>query len=92
MTPAAIPVLPRGVRIRFDRVRGAQVLLGPETALMLDQVGAAVLGEVDGARSIAEISDVLAQRYGAPVDQVAADVADFLRGLADKRLVDIANG
>lgn len=92
MTPAAIPVLPRGVRLHRDRVRRAEVLLGPETALMLDQIGAVILKEVDGRRSVAEIAGDLAERFGAPEDQVAGDVAEFLGGLADKRLVDVADG
>ena len=37
------PVLPRGVRLHDDRVRGTKVLLGPETALMLDEIGAAII-------------------------------------------------
>ena len=47
MTPADPPFLPRGVRLHQDLVRGVPVLLGPETALMLDPVGQAVLAEVD---------------------------------------------
>lgn len=92
MTPAAIPILPRGVRLHHDKVRRAEVLLGPETALMLDQIGAVILKEVDGRRSVVEIAGDLATRFGAPEDQVGADVAEFLQGLADKRLVDVAYG
>ncbi|SPH17246.1 Coenzyme PQQ synthesis protein D [Defluviimonas aquaemixtae] len=92
MTPTAIPVLPRGVRMQFDRVRRTDVLLGPERALMLDQIGAAILKEVDGLRSVEVIAGDLARRFGAPEDQVRADVADFLGDLADKRLVDLTDG
>lgn len=92
MTPATIPVLPRGVRMQFDHVRRTDVLLGPERALMLDQIGAAILKEVDGLRSVGNIAADLARRFGAPEDQVCADVADFLGGLADKRLVDLTDG
>ena len=92
MTPASIPALPRGVRLHWDGVRKADVLLGPETALMLDQIGAVILKEVDGNRSVSEIAGDLAARFGAPRDQVSADVAEFLQGLADKRLVDVTHG
>ncbi|MGB3316694.1 MAG: pyrroloquinoline quinone biosynthesis peptide chaperone PqqD [Albidovulum sp.] len=92
MTPAAIPTLPRGVRLHHDRVRRAEVLLGPETALMLDQIGAVILKEIDGSRSVARITGDLAARFGAPEDQVSADVAEFLQDLADKRLVDLTDG
>ncbi len=92
MTPTAIPALPRGVRLHHDKVRRAEVLLGPETALMLDQIGAVILNEVDGTRTVAAIASDLARRFGAPEGQVVADVAEFLQDLADKRLVDASDG
>jgi len=92
VTPAAIPSLPRGVRLHHDRLRGAEVLLGPERALMLDPVGAAVLAEVDGRRSVGAIAAVLARRYDAPEDAIRADIAEFLGDLADRRLVDLDDG
>ncbi len=85
---AAIPYLPRGVRAHFDRVRDRHVLLGPERALMLDEIGNAIVAELDGVRSEAQIAADLAARYGAPVEAVATDVAEFLSGLAEKRLVE----
>ena len=90
MTRTARPSLPRGVRLHHDRVRGVSVLLGPEVALMLDEIGEAVLAEVDGLRDIAAIAARLAARYEAPVEMVEADVTEFLEGLAARRLVDLA--
>ncbi len=77
--------------MHHDRVRNTEVLLGPERALMLDEIGAAVLSEVDGERSVADISAMLAARYGAPVGAVQEDVAEFLTDLAAKRLVDMTD-
>lgn len=91
MTAAAVPSLPRGVRMHHDRVRNTQVLLGPERALMLDEIGAAVLSAIDGERSVADISGMLAARYIAPVEAVQEDVAEFLADLAAKRLVDMTD-
>lgn len=88
MTP--VPSLPRGVRIHDDRVRGVMVLLGPERALILDDIGAAILAEVDGARSIGAITDRLAALYNAPRDEIAGDVQAFLDDLQVQRLVDYA--
>lgn len=88
MTGADRPFLPRGVRLHHDRVRGVPVLLGPETALILDPVGQAVLAEVDGLRDIAAISAALAERYAAPVDMIQADVIEFLDDMAARRLVE----
>ncbi|TMV83391.1 pyrroloquinoline quinone biosynthesis peptide chaperone PqqD [Thioclava sp. BHET1] len=84
---ARVPYLPRGVRLHDDRVRGVPVLLGPERALMLDAIGHVILSEVDGHRSLAEIAAELAARFGAPADQVAADVAEFLDDMAEKHLI-----
>lgn len=89
MTGADCPVLPRGVRLHHDRVRGVPVLLGPETALILDPVGQAVLAEVDGLRDIAAISAALADRYAAPVDMIQSDVIEFLEDMAARRLVEV---
>jgi pyrroloquinoline quinone biosynthesis protein D len=58
-----VPRLPRGVRLRFDEVRKAHVLLAPERAFDLDAVAADVLGLVDGARSVDAIVDALAVKY-----------------------------
>lgn len=84
------PLLPRGVRLHQDGVRHMPVLLGPETALMLDGIGAAILAELDGIRDIAAISACLSARYGAPLDEVQPDVIAFLSDMAARRLVAVA--
>ena len=84
-----IPVLPRGVRLHWDRVREIQVLLGPERALMLDQIGYEILSRVDGKASATDICSDLADTFGAPVEQVTSDVEAFLKDLSDRRLVDV---
>lgn len=88
MTDDPVPLLPRGTRLHHDRVRGTMVLLVPEHALLLDEIGSAILGEVDGRLSLGAISARLAERYGAPEADVASDVRDFLGGLVAQRLVD----
>jgi pyrroloquinoline quinone biosynthesis protein D len=85
----ARPVLPRGVRLHFDAVRGAWTLVAPERAILLDDAGRAILAEVDGVRSIADIAARLAERFAAPVEEILADAREFLEGLADRRLVDL---
>ncbi|MGD1885101.1 MAG: pyrroloquinoline quinone biosynthesis peptide chaperone PqqD [Paracoccaceae bacterium] len=92
MTPASIPALPRGVRTHFDRVRGLPVLLGPERVLMLDQIGRAVLAELDGVSNVRAISERLADKYEAPVAEIEGDVLEYLQDLAEKRLVDARDG
>ncbi|MEL6523536.1 MAG: pyrroloquinoline quinone biosynthesis peptide chaperone PqqD [Pseudomonadota bacterium] len=90
MTPDLIPVLPRGVRLHFDKVRDRWVLLAPERAVALDQVGHAVLSEVDGKRSFGDIVAALAAKYNAPPDQISKDSAGFLSALRDRRFLDVS--
>ncbi len=82
-----VPLLPRGVRLHHDPVRDAPVLLGPERALMLDEIGHAILSEVDGVRTLDQIAAHLAEAYEAPKEEVAADMAAFLDDLADRQLI-----
>ncbi|MEI4487071.1 pyrroloquinoline quinone biosynthesis peptide chaperone PqqD [Frigidibacter sp. MR17.14] len=89
MTAGDVPLLPRGVRWRWDAVRGTHVLLGPERALMLDEIGHAVIAEVDGTTDLAGIAARLAERYGAPEEVIREDVAEFLGSLVATRLVEI---
>jgi pyrroloquinoline quinone biosynthesis protein D len=88
MNTDPVPLLPRGTRLHHDRVRDTMVLLVPERALLLDEIGTAILQEVDGRSTLAAISARLAERYGAPLEDVANDVRGFLDGLAAQRLVD----
>lgn len=88
MNADPVPLLPRGTRLHHDRVRDTMVLLVPERALLLDEIGTAILQEVDGKSTLAAISARLAERYGAPEPDVAADIRTFLDGLVAQRLVD----
>jgi len=91
MRDSRIPLLPRGVRLHFDAVRGKTVLLAPERALFLDDIGKAVLAEVDGQRSIAQIAAHLAKVYNAPVEAISSDIVEFIADLSDKRVIGFAN-
>ncbi|AXX96680.1 pyrroloquinoline quinone biosynthesis peptide chaperone PqqD [Profundibacter amoris] len=75
------PYLPRGVRMHKDRVRGGVVLLAPEKAILLDDIGVAILSRVDGERRFGEIIADLAQTFKAPAEQIETDVQQFLGGL-----------
>jgi pyrroloquinoline quinone biosynthesis protein D len=89
MDRTKVPQLPRGVRLHFDKLRDTWVLLAPERALMLDEIGHAILSNVDGQRSLGEIAEQLAAQYNAPVDQVEADSADLLTSLHARRFLDV---
>ncbi len=89
LEPSSVPVLPRGVRLHFDKVRDGWVLLAPEHAIRLDAIGHAILSEIDGINSLGGIAHDLAARYDAPVDKVGADCEAFVAKLVDRRILDL---
>ena len=91
MTPLADnerPIILRGVRTHFDKVRNMWVLLAPERTLQLDDVGRAILEEVDGESSFGEIVDRLAVKFNAPRERIAEDARTYLGGLIARRMVE----
>ena len=92
ISEATIPILPRGVRTHYDRVRETDVLLGPERVLMLDQIGIAVLSRVNGTATVGAIAQDLSEAYDAPREMIQEDVIAYLPDLAEKRLLDVKNG
>jgi pyrroloquinoline quinone biosynthesis protein D len=83
-----VPRLPRGVKLRFDEIRGKHVLLAPERAFGLDDVAVAVVQLVDGQRSVSQIIDALAKRYEEDREVVAGDVVAMLDDLLAKRVIE----
>lgn len=86
-----IPSLLRGVRLHRDEVRGVWVLLAPERALIMNDIGSAILQEVDGKRSFGDIVSRLAAKFNAPADKISGDASNFLESLitrvmAEKRI------
>ena len=90
LTGASVPKLPRGVRLHFDPVRDAHVLLAPERAFNIDGNAVAVLQLVDGKRSIGMIAGDLAAKYSADAAVIERDVAAMLGDLVAKRVVEAA--
>jgi pyrroloquinoline quinone biosynthesis protein D len=87
-TPAsAVPAFRPGVKVRFDGVRDAWVVLAPERLFLPDQQGVEVLKLVDGRRTIAEIVDDLLLRFDAPREMVTLDVVEMLSDLATKGVI-----
>ena len=84
MTPDSVPRLWRLARLGFDPVRNRPVLLYPEGAVLLNETGKEILELVDGKRTLAEIAGILGDKYQA---DVAADVTEYLSGLAARELI-----
>lgn len=86
---SAIPRLARGVKLREDVARGRWVLLAPERMLVPDETALEVLRMLDGVRSVDALVDELAARYAAPRGEIAGDVAELLRDLAERGMVEL---
>ncbi len=53
----------------------------------LNETGKAIWGKLDGARTLAQIADELAQEYDAPVDAIARDVNGLVSELVQRKMV-----
>jgi len=84
----ARPRLLSGVRIKHDAVRDTWVLLAPERTLKLDQIGHAILSEVDGETPFGEIVARLAAKYDAPPERIAGDARGYLVSLIERRMAE----
>lgn len=80
----SVPLLARHARLKFDKVRELWVLLAPERVLVPDETAVEVLNLCDGERSIAEIVDLLSEKYSADRELIRNDVIVLLQDLADK--------
>ncbi len=89
---SSVPRFPRGTRFRFDATRQAWVILAPERLLMPDEIAVEVLKLVDGERTVAAIAAEMAARFGAPHDEVLADIVSLLQELADDTVLEDAGG
>ncbi len=87
--PRARPRLPPGVRLAHNEAQGGWVLLAPERVFKADAVAAEILKRCTGEATFASIIDDLATAFAAPRERILADVTALLRGLADKRLLEL---
>lgn len=83
------PRLPRGVRLTHSEAHGGMVLLAPERVFKADAIAAEILKRCTGEATFAAIVDELAATFQAPRERIAADVTALLRGLADKKLLEL---
>ena len=79
VSEASRPVLPRHAKLRFDGTRQVWVILAPERVLAPDEIAVEVLQLCDGVRSVADMVDQLAVKYGAERSAIAADVVTMLK-------------
>jgi pyrroloquinoline quinone biosynthesis protein D len=80
----ARPRLAPFARLQWDPARERYVVLLPESVLVLNATGAAILTRCDGTRTVAAIAEELRAAYG---DVVEPEIAAFLQRAANRRLV-----
>jgi pyrroloquinoline quinone biosynthesis protein D len=88
LTSFSVPRLPRGVRLHFDKVRNAHVLLAPERAFNVDDRAVTVLKLVDGVHTINAIAATLAAQFTADAAVIERDITAMLADLIGKRVVE----
>lgn len=86
----ARPRLPRGVRLTHNEAQGGWVLLAPERIFKADAIAVEILKRCTGDATFAEIVDDLVAAFKAPRERIETDVANLLRSLADKRLLELS--
>lgn len=89
IAPAARPRLPRGVRLVHSEAQGGWVLLAPERVFKADAIAVEIVKRCTGEATFDAIVDDLAKTFNAPRERILADVTTMLRGLADKRLLEL---
>ncbi len=76
---ARVPALRLGFRFQWEPVQNAHVLLYPEGMVKLNDSASAILAELDGTRTVAQVIARLEQRFpeaGALTDDVCGFLAD----------------
>jgi pyrroloquinoline quinone biosynthesis protein D len=89
VAPDARPRLPHGVRLAHSEAHGGWVLLAPERVFKADAIAVEIIKRCTGEASLGEIADDLAKTFSAPRERVLADMTTLLRGLADKKLLEL---
>jgi len=89
LDPDCRPRLPRGVRLTHNEAQGGWVLLAPERVFKADAIAYEILKRCTGEATLGSIVDDLAKTFAAPRERILADVTAMLRGLADKKLLEL---
>ena len=84
----ARPRLPRGVRVHSE-AQGGWVLLAPERVFKAEGPAHEIIKRCTGEATLDAIVDDLAKTFNAPRERIFADVTAMLRGLADKKLLEL---
>ena len=82
------PKLASRARLKFDAVAKQEMLLFPEAALLLNETGAEIVRMCDGARTIDQIIEALAEKFrGDNRDAIRLEVEHFLESIRARGLL-----
>ena len=85
-------VLPRWVRLHFDKVRDRWVLLAPERVLFPCATSVSIIERLGTGRELGELVDGLAEEFEAPRETISGDVRRMLQDLADQGFLVVEAG
>ncbi len=85
---SGVPRLRLGFRFQWEPAQNAFVLLYPEGMVRLNESAGAILNEVDGERSVADIIAALEKRF-PDAGSLSADVLAFLRDAQQQSWIEI---
>lgn len=84
LSPQTVVRLAPHAQLRFDTVRQAWMLLGPERVFTPSDTAVAILQACDGAASIAQVAAYLAEEFNAPAEVILRDALLVLQSLESK--------
>ena len=88
MTPDQVPRFRRGFRFQWEPAQDSFVLLYPEGMVKLNGSAGAILNEVDGQRSLADIVARLEQQF-PDAGPLAMDVSCFLKDALQQHWIEL---
>ncbi|WP_415844840.1 pyrroloquinoline quinone biosynthesis peptide chaperone PqqD [Stutzerimonas zhaodongensis] len=83
-----IPVFRRGFRFQWEPAQNCHVLLYPEGMIKLNESASAVLGEVDGARTVGAIVADLQARF-PDAEGIEEDIVAFLEVAVERFWIEL---
>lgn len=84
LTRDSIVALAAHAQLRFDAVRQAWTLLGPERVYSPSDTAVEILQACDGGKTIAQVAQELADRFNAPMEVIERDSLCVLSALDAK--------
>jgi hypothetical protein len=86
MTARTVPK--RRVTARIRRFRGVLMVAGPMETFELTDSAEFVFRAVDGARTVAEIGELVAETYGVSLAEAVADISELISELVEHQIME----